>query len=71
MSVPQNHPTQYGDILLFAEGGREREAVGDMRKREDETCMRGATLGYKNSHQSRAVGTAGLPHHPALSPLNA
>ena len=28
MSVPQKTPSQYGDILLFGEGRREREAVG-------------------------------------------
>ena len=34
MSVPRKKPNQYPDILLSEEGGREREAVGDMKKRE-------------------------------------
>ena len=59
---------QYGDILLVGEGRREREAVGDRKKT---TCMHGAPLGYKNPHQSRAVGTASLPHRLPLSPLKA
>ena len=33
MSVPRKEvPNQYGDILLFREGRREREAVGDRKK---------------------------------------
>ena len=29
MSVPRKSPNQYGEMLLFPEGGREREAVTD------------------------------------------
>ena len=37
MSVPgKENPNQYGDILLFGEGRREREAMGDRKKT---TCM--------------------------------
>ena len=71
MSVPRKSPNQYGDILLFGEGRREREAVGEMKKREEEPCMHGAPLGYRNPHRSRVVGTAGLPKHLPLSPLKA
>ena len=71
MSVLRKNANQYGDILLFGEGRREREAVGDMKKREEETCMQGAPLDYTNPHRSRAVGTACLPRRLPLSLLKA
>ena len=43
MSVPQKeNANQYGDILLFGEGRREREAVGDSKKYEDNVHARRA-----------------------------
>ena len=67
MSVPRKeNPNQYGVLFLVGEGRREREAVGDRKKT---MCMHGAPLGYKNPHQSRAVGTACLPTQLPLSPL--
>ena len=66
MSVQrEQNPNSYMCILLFGEGWREREAVGDRTNR----CMHGAPLGYKNPHRSGAAGTAGLPHRLPLSPL--
>ena len=36
MSVPRKeNPNQYGDILLFGEGTREREAMGDRKECEE------------------------------------
>ena len=61
MSVPPKNPNQYGDLLLFAEQRREREAVGDTKKHEEETCMHGAPLGYQNPRRSRAVGLQVYP----------
>ena len=43
MSVPRKeNPNQYGDILLFGEGGREREAVGDRKEYEGNVHARRA-----------------------------
>ena len=41
MSVPQKEgPNQSGDILLFGEGKREREAGGDRKEYEDNVHTR-------------------------------
>ena len=43
MSVPRKeNPNQYGDILLFGEGRREREVVGDRKEDEDNVHTRRA-----------------------------
>ena len=43
MSVPRKeNPNQYGDILLFGERRREREAVGDRKEHEDNVHARRA-----------------------------
>ena len=40
--LPKENPNQYGDILLFGEGRREREAVGDRKEHEDNVHARRA-----------------------------
>ena len=43
MSVPRKeNPNQYGDISLFGEGKREREAVGDGKEYEENVHARRA-----------------------------
>ena len=71
MSVPRKeNPNQYGIYYCFGKGG-ESEKRWQTVKIMKRTCMHGALLIYKNPHQSRAVGTAGLSHRLPLSPLRA
>ena len=68
MSVPRKEsPNQYEYILLFGEGRREREALGD--RKEDVHARRAPRL--QKSPPEQGVGTAGLPHRLPLSPLKA
>ena len=54
--MPWKSPNQYGDILLFGEGRREREAVGDMKKREEENLHARRARRLQKSPAQQGVG---------------
>ena len=68
MSVPRKeNPNQYGIYFCFGKGGESEKRWETGMK----MCMHGALLGYRNPHQSMALGTAGLPHRLPLPLLKA
>ena len=57
MSVPRReNRNPYGIYYCLGKGGESEKRW----ETEKKMCMHGALLGYKNPHQSRAVGTAGF-----------
>ena len=56
MSVPRRNPNQHGDILLFGEGRREREAVRDMKKGEEQNVHARGTPQLQKSAAEQGGG---------------